>query len=192
MREFEAEIMSEIKLRWSPRAFSQAPVAESDITAVLEAARWAPSCFNEQPWRFVVGTTKNELEAFHEALLPKNALWAKEAPVMILICAEEKFAESGKVNPYHAFDTGTAWGFLALEAQRRGLVTHAMAGFKKEQLREALEIPEHFVMIALVALGKYGDAKALDPVFWDQEKPGVRKSKNDYIYSPSHFKEANK
>lgn len=182
MRLFEAEIMPEIQERWSPRAFSEAPVVDADLKAILEAAHWAPSCFNEQPWRFVVASDRQRLDMFHEALLPKNALWATKAPIMILLCAEPNFAQSGKPNPYHAFDTGTAWGFLALEAQRRGYVTHAMAGYKKEPLREALGLPGHWTLLALVALGKYGDVTALDESLVAQESPGTRKSLDQVIF----------
>ncbi len=189
MRHFEFEIMPVIQERWSPRAFSEKPIDPLDLKSVLEAARWAPSCFNEQPWRFVVGVGKEGLKAFHEALLPKNALWAKKAPVMILICAQKVFSQSGKENPYHAFDSGTAWGFLALEAKKRGLMTHAMAGFRKEQLIEALLLPHDWTVIALVAMGYYGEIKDLDEQLVQQEEPGDRRSLETFIYTPNAFVE---
>lgn len=182
MRQFEADIMPIIKERWSPRAFSERPVSTEDLNAVLEAARWAPSCFNEQPWRFVVADTPESLKPFHEALTPQNALWAVKAPVMVLICAHRQFSQSGKENRFHVFDSGTAWGFLSLEAQSRGLQTHAMAGYKKEQLREVLNIPEEWELMALITLGYYGDLISLDESLLVKEKMGVRQPLQRFIF----------
>lgn len=183
MRIFEADIMPTIKERWSPRAFSEKSVNADDLQAILEAARWAPSCFNEQPWRFIVADTKEALKPIHEALTVQNALWATKAPVMVLICANRQFAQSGKDNRFHAFDCGTAWGFLSLEAKRRGLHTHAMAGYKKDQLRDALDIPQEWELLALIALGYYGDPQTLDESLLIKEKMGVRQPLKRFVFN---------
>lgn len=192
MRTFEYDIMPEIKERWSPRALSSEPIPMEDIRAIIEAAHYAPSCFNEQPWRFVVAHTPEALKPFHEALSSRNALWATKAPVLILICGHQKFAQSGKDNFYHTFDSGTAWGFLSLEAQRRGICTHGMAGFKKTMLRESLNIPEEWTLIALVAVGRYGSIDDLDETFLSEEQPNERRPIEEIMFEPYQLKEESK
>lgn len=181
MRRFNHEILGEIKDRWSPKAFSGKPVAWETVLAVLEAARYAPSCFNEQPWEFFVAIEEEELETVRETLYEKNRLWADKAPVLLVATAGPSFEKSGKNNRWAAFDTGTAWGFLALEAVRRGLVTHAMGGFSQKKLREALELPEDRLILAVIALGHLGQKEEMDPQFIESEYPGTRKDL-DHIY----------
>lgn len=181
MRRFNHEILEEIQERWSPKAFSGEPVAWETVLAVLEAARYAPSCFNEQPWEFFVAIEAEELETVRESLYEKNRLWADKAPVLLVATAGPSFEKSGKNNRWAAFDTGTAWGFLALEAVRRGLVTHAMGGFSQKKLREALGLPEDRLILAVIALGRLGDENKLDPQFIESERPGTRKDL-DQVY----------
>ena len=111
--------------RFSPTRFLDRPVREEDLSALLEAAGTAPSCFNEQPWRFVRG----EKEDFLAILTEKNAAWASSAPVLMLVCSTLTFSRNGKPNRWHAYDSGTAMGYLILEALRRGLYVHPMGGF---------------------------------------------------------------
>lgn len=180
MREYNYDILEVIKKRWSPRAFSPEAINEEDLKAVLEAARYAPSCFNEQPWRYMVARGES-LPVLQNLLMEKNFLWAKNAPVLILVLSKNTFDHNGKPNKYNQFDTGTSWGFLALEAVKRGLQTHAMAGFKKKLARTELNIPEEMDIIAMVALGKPGNLDDLDQSFHSGEKPNTRKSLENMI-----------
>lgn len=175
VRKFNYDIMPEIKARWSPRAFSEKPVPEEELMALLEAARYAPSSKNEQPWRFIVAKDEDRLARMRGILNPGNQKWANRAPVLILIAAEKTFLDEGSVNRWSSFDTGTAWGYLSLEAQRRGLITHAMAGFSVERAREAFDLPDRYELIAVVAVGYYGDKEQLSEFNRGREHPGARK-----------------
>jgi nitroreductase len=187
MREFNYNINSLIKERWSPRAFSKEKVDHEDLMTILEAARFAPSCFNEQPWRYMVATEHNGLDVFQSFLLEKNYLWAKEAPVLILLLSKNTFAHNDKENKYANFDTGTSWGFLSLEAKRLGYDTHAMAGIKKKEIRDTLSIPENYDIICMIALGKYGNKESLPDALKNNESPNVRKKLDAIIYDYKEF-----
>lgn len=181
-RTFNHDIMPEIKERWSPRAIDSAKIPRDDIMALIEAARYAPSCFNEQPWRFLIADDDETLEKMRRTLTPKNQRWANKAPVLILIAAKKTFSLNGEKNFWHMFDAGTSWGFLSLEAQRRGLVTHAMGGFDMDLSRELFAIPEDFEIITVVAVGKYGRREDLGEEFSDREHPDVRKDISELLY----------
>lgn len=174
-RKFNYEIMTEMKERWSPRAFSDKAVSEEDLMALLEAARYAPSCNNEQPWRFIVAADEEKLTRMREALDFGNQKWANRAPVLILFAAEKEFVNKGSNNRWNQFDAGTAWGYLSLEAQRRGLVTHGMGGFSVEKAREAFNIPVRFDIIAIIAVGYYGNKDQLSEYNKNREHPNTRK-----------------
>ena len=174
-REFNYEIMTEIKERWSPRAFSEKAVAEDDLMALLEAARYAPSCNNEQPWRFLIANDEVKLVRMREVLDPGNQKWASRAPVLILIAAEKEFLKNGNDNRFSCFDSGTAWGYLSLEAQRRGLITHGMGGFSVEKARETFNITERYEIITVIAVGYYGSKDQLSEYNQGREYPNKRK-----------------
>jgi len=174
-RKFTYEVMTEIKERWSPRAFSEKAVAEEDLMALLEAARYAPSCNNEQPWRFLIATEEDKLSRMREVLDPGNQKWANRAPVLILIAAEKKFLKDGSNNLWNCFDAGTAWGYLSLEAQKRGLITHGMGGFSAEKAREEFKIPDHYEIITVIAVGYYGKKDQLSEFNQGREHPNTRK-----------------
>lgn len=180
-RIFNYDIMEEIKDRWSPRAFSREEVKIEDIYAIIEAARYAPSCFNEQPWRFIIANEKVKLEKMRNILTENNKIWASKAPVLIMVLSSRTFSHNDKENYWHMFDAGTAWGFMALEAKKRGLITHAMGGFSKKKAREEFNIQEDYSIIAVIALGKYGDIKDLPAELAEREKPGTRKNFEDVI-----------
>jgi nitroreductase len=173
--------MSEIKKRWSPRSFSKERISRADIYHILEAARYAPSCFNEQPWRFLIADTEHNLTKMRSILYEKNQIWANNAPVLVLICAEKTFAENGKDNYWHMFDAGTSWGFLSLEAHRMGLITHAMGGFSRKKTREAFQIPENLDIITVVAIGKMGDPSMLPEDLSKEEFPKMRKELEELL-----------
>jgi nitroreductase len=181
-RVFDYEILDLIQERWSPRAFSTDPIEKEDVMAVLEAARYAPSCFNEQPWRFIVAQEPEELSRMQGILTEDNREWAKYAPVLILILSKKTFELNGKENYWHMFDAGTSWGFLSLEAQRRGLITHAMGGFSRKRATEEYKIPEEYTVIAAVAMGRMGSQEHLSPRNREREKPGLRVPLNEVIF----------
>lgn len=161
--------------RWSPRSFMERPVAEPDLLAVLEAAHWAPSSSNEQPWRFIVCRGLEDRQRLLTCLNPSNREWAVRAPVLMVVLSNPVFMDKGKPNRWAAFDSGTAWGFLALEARHRGLITHAMGGFSQDQVRETFQVPLEWGIHAVVALGYRGPAEALSEYDQERERPSLRK-----------------
>jgi nitroreductase len=175
-RIFNFEIMQEIKERWSPRAFSDEKVEESDLMGILEAARYAPSCFNEQPWRFIVAKEEEDIEKVRGTLAQANRVWASKAPSFIIILSKKTFTYNGKDNYWHMFDAGTAWGYLSLEAQRRGLITHAMGGYDRKQIEEIFKVPKDYSIIAILAVGKYGNIEDLPSELREREVPETRKN----------------
>lgn len=179
--------MQEIKQRWSPRAFSPEKVLEEDIQAIIEAACYAPSCFNEQPWRFLIASEESELNMMRDLLTEKNQRWAKKAPVLILVIAHRYFAYNGKENRWHQFDSGTAWGYLSLEAQKRGLITHGMGGFKSQKTRDILNISEEYEIIAVIAVGKLGNKDELEEEFKKEEYPNTRRPIKETAWRLTQF-----
>lgn len=176
MRTYNYDILKEIKARWSPRAFSSESVSKEDLEGILEAARYAPSCYNEQPWRYVIGMG-DSLATMQSLLLPGNMKWAKDAPVLILLVGKKIFTHNDKYNSYTAFDSGTSWGYLALEATRRGYFTHGMAGFDKALASEKLGLSEAFEPLIMIALGKPGSEEALN-----DQTPNERKNLNEIMF----------
>lgn len=144
-----------IRTRWSPRSFSDRPVSDQDLMTVLEAARWAASSNNEQPWRFLIAR-KEDVDAYRRMLsllVPFNQEWAKTAPILIVMAAKKNFSHSGAPNPYALHDTGAALAHLFLQANALGLRAHGMAGFDRERAHEVLGIPADYDLGAAVALG---------------------------------------
>lgn len=168
------DLMPEIAGRWSPRAFDPEPLAEDDIQALLEAASLAPSSSNEQPWRFLLAQKTADLDKMRLVLSEKNRRWAGKAPLLILIAAKKTFSHNNKPNHWHMFDTGTAWGLLSLEAQHRGLVTHAMGGFDRDLAREQFAIDDEYEIITVVAVGRYGNKNELPEDLQARERPNDR------------------
>jgi nitroreductase len=149
--------------RFSPRSFSKREIAPADLKLMLEAARWAPSCFNEQPWRFIVGA--NPRTATYAKLLSclveSNRVWAAGAPVLMLTLGKRTFAHNGKPNRYGLHDAGMALAGLTLQANALGIFVHAMGGFDHQKSREAFAIPEDYDLGAAVAMGYLGDLTGL-------------------------------
>lgn len=167
--------------RWSPRAYSNQKVSDSDLNTILEAAHWAPSSFNDQPWRFIVAKTEEQLQVFHSFLGDFNKLWATKAPVLVLV-ASDKLRENGDPNGPHAFDAGTAWGYLALQATMLGLATHAIGGFDREKARELLNVPENFELHAVITIGYQGDKNELPEALQQREIPNGRRPLKEVIF----------
>lgn len=154
----------QIHQRWSPRAFTTQPVAPAVLERLLEAARWAPSCYNEQPWRFVVAHAADSagFAAILGTLVPFNQGWAKSAAVLGIAIAKLDFG-NGKPNDWARYDTGQAMAQLALQAEFEGLKVHQMGGFDPAACQVALSIPEGYVAAAAFAIGYVGDPATLDP-----------------------------
>jgi len=181
-RKAARDILPLILNRWSPRSFTPEPVSEDQLMGCLEAARWAPSCNNEQPWRFLYAQKPEDLELFKSCLVEFNQMWAGKAPVLIAVCARRTFSADGSPNAHYAFDAGAAWVLLALEARRMGLFTHGMAGFDKEKATRLLRIPEGFEVLAFVALGRRGPKEALPERMRKTEAPNNRRPVESFAF----------
>ncbi len=151
--------------RWSPRAFDpDKPVSHEQLTALLEAARWAPSCFNDQPWRYIVCDKSSDESAWQNGLAviaEKNQLWAKHAPILLLSIAMQNFNHNGKANRWSEYDTGAASLGICLQATALGLVAHQMGGFDAEQARLRFNLPDDCTPMAMLAVGYQADVATL-------------------------------
>ena len=152
--------------RWSPRAYAEADISEAELMTMFEAARWAPSCFNTQPWRFLYARRGTpDWQRFLGLLIDFNQGWAKNASALVIIVSKTRTINpaNGELVPvtYHAFDTGAAWAQLALQAQLHGWQAHAMAGFDSARAATELNIPEDYAVQVAVAIGREGDATIL-------------------------------
>lgn len=146
--------------RWSPRAFAPEAMSEADVLCVLEAARWAPSASNLQPWRFAYGLRGDAgFAAMAGSLAASNRVWADKAAALVVVASAQTVTKEGAEVPNrtHAFDAGAAWAQLALQAHLSGWVAHAMGGFDQDALRAAIAVPEGFALHCVVALGRHGD-----------------------------------
>src|SRR5579863_331669 len=175
-----------IRDRWSPRAFSAKPIEPAVLASLFEAARWAPSSSNEQPWAFLVAT-KDEPENFAKTLsvlVEFNAGWAKEAAALVLAVSSLKFHANGTPNRNAFYDTGAATALLSMEATHRGLAVHQMAGFDPAKAKQVFEIPEDWEPIAAMAIGYPGDPESLHPKLRDREvAPRTRKPLSEFVMS---------
>ena len=173
-----------IRERWSPRAFAEKAIAPADLRSLFEAARWAPSSSNEQPWAFIVAT-RDDKENFTKALQPLvefNANWAKHAYVLGFAISELAFAKNNAPNRNAQYDTGAAMAWLTVEATARGLFVHQMAGFDPETAREVFEIPAAWDAIAAFAIGHPGDPASLPQPYRDRESsPRKRKPIREFV-----------
>ena len=179
-------VLPAVLARWSPRSFADRDVSPADLRTVFEAARWAASSFNEQPWRFIVGL-RNSLtyKKIFSTLIGFNQNWAGAAPVLILGAAKTKFSHNGADTRNALYDLGAASSYLTLQAASLGLTTHQMAGFDPAAARQALEIPEEYTFGAVIALGYQGEPSALPhPDLIAQETaPRTRKQLSEFVLS---------
>ena len=166
-------VHSLIERRWSPYAFADKPVDPSDIASLLEAARWAPSSFNEQPWRFIIATRDKpeDFKRLLDCLAPANQEWAGKVPVLMLSVASLSFAKNGKPNRHALHDVGLASATLALQATDMGLAVHFMAGFDSDKARDTFAIPEEFEPVAAIAVGHRLVEPTLDSPSERQRRP---------------------
>jgi nitroreductase len=179
----EAPIHELIRNRWSPRAFSEKLIPPAVLRSLFEAARWAPSSSNEQPWTFLVAS-RDDRENFGKivgTLVEFNAGWARHAAALAIAVSKLHFG-NGTANRNAFYDTGAASVLLTLEAVAQGLVTHQMAGFDHHKAKEVFGIPEGWEPIAVIAIGYPGDANSLPEKLRDRElAPRTRKPLSDFV-----------
>jgi nitroreductase len=174
-----------IRHRWSPRAFSDRDVSNADLRALLDAARWAPSSYNEQPWRFIVGV-KSDGDAYGKllgTLMEANRVWAEKAPVLLLTVGKRTFSHNGSDNRYAMHDAGMALANLMIQATAMGLSVHAMGGFDLEAARREFNIPEDYELGAAAAIGYPGSPADLPEHLRQAElAPRSRKPLSDLAF----------
>jgi nitroreductase len=162
--------------RWSPRAMTGEALSDEELLTLFEAARWAPSTYNEQEWRFLYARNGSpRWPAFFGLLTEANQAWCKNAAVLLVVLSKKTFARNGKPNPVNSFDAGAAFENLALQSAHMGLVCHGMAGFNQSKARAELRVPDDYEVEAMVALGRPGDPDALPPELKAREVPSGRK-----------------
>jgi nitroreductase len=163
--------------RWSPRSMTGEEMTEEELMTLFEAARWAPSSYNAQPWRFLYAKKNSpSWSLFFNLLVEGNQAWNKNASVLLLIVSLKNFERNNKPSHTHSFDTGAAWMALALEGSSRGYVVHGMEGFDYEKARKDLGIPDDYQVEAMVAIGKRAPPNKLPPELEEREKPSTRKA----------------
>ena len=175
-RELEQEVMEQIVQRYSTMYFGPGEVAEEDLQGILLAATQAPSAYNEQPWRFFVARTPQDKEMLMEYMLPGEREWIAAAPVLILVAGNMGDTHNGLFNYWTAFDSGCAWGYLSLEAQSRGYVTHCIGSFDRVDLRNEFQMSENLELYGIVALGRPAATEVTQ-----KEKQMPRKSVNSVL-----------
>lgn len=184
----ETPVSSLFLNRWSSRAMTGEPIPDAVLFALFEAARYAPSSYNSQPWRFAYAKAGTEdFSRFVGALSESNQGWAKQASALVLIASKARFTPPGQsaeiVSGAASFDAGAAWASLAFQAALLGWATRAMGGFDQERARIATGAPESLKLEAMIAIGKRGDAALLPPDKQPLEKPNARKAIGDIVFA---------
>ncbi len=177
--------------RWSPRAMSGEPISDEEMLTLFEAARWAPSTYNEQEWRFLYARRDTpQWSTFFDLLVEGNKSWCERAAMLVVIVAHKVFSRNGKPNPVHLFDCGCAFENLALQGTAMELVVHGMQGFDYEKARTALAVPDDYAVVARFAAGRPGDPGLLPEPVSEREQPSGRKPVSEIIVEGA-FKFAN-
>lgn len=174
-----------IARRYSPRAFTEQPVTPAELMSLLEAARWAASCYNEQPWRYIVAM-RSDRDAFDKmlgCLVEFNRAWCQHAQVLMLSVAATGFAHNGQPNPHAWHDVGQASASMAIQAEAMGLQIHQMAGFDRDKARDVFAIPAGFEPVAAIAVGHPGDPDSLPAPLAERERaPRQRRSVAEFLH----------
>jgi nitroreductase len=169
--------------RWSPRAMSGEAIEDAALMGLFEAAKWAPSSYNNQPWRFLYAKRQTpHWPVFFDLLITGNQNWAKNAAVLIVIVSKNTLDRDGSPAPTHSFDAGAAWENLALQATIRGFVAHGMQGFDYDKARQVLQVPVGYTVEAMVALGKPGKPEDLPERLRAREVPSGRKTLAEIVF----------
>ncbi len=168
-REAAAPILPLFLERWSPRSFTEEALPRDALLQMLEAARWAPSANNAQPWRFAYALRGDAAwDAMRSIPNERNQVWSAQAAALVLVLSDT-------ASRYAAFDAGCAWGYLALQAAHQGWAAHAMAGIDADKARQLLNVPENLTVLAMVAIGRRGPAEQLPEGFREREGPSTRR-----------------
>lgn len=187
MKQSDYPIQSEFLTRTSSRAFSEERLKEEELMSLFEAARWAPSSYNNQPWRFIYARRgESEWTPLFSVLIEFNQKWVSKADTLVLILTRKNFEHNNKPAPTAPFDTGAAWMSLALEAAHRNIVAHGMQGFDYEGIRKKLAIPDTYDVEAMVAIGRAGSPDSLPEDLRQKEIPSTRKPLKELI-AKGHF-----
>ncbi|HNP29036.1 MAG: nitroreductase family protein [Nitrospira sp.] len=184
--EVQFHIHDLLRRRWSPRAFADQPVEREKIQKLLEAARWAPSCFNEQPWVFILATIENpeNHQKLLSCLVEGNQIWAKRAPLLLLTVAKLHFDHNGQVNRHAYHDVGLAVGNLVMQATAMDLAVHQMAGILPDTIRERYALPTGYEAVTGIAIGYQGNVSTLPESLRERElAPRSRKSLREFVFS---------
>jgi nitroreductase len=172
--------------RWSPRAFDESAMPLEDLATILEAARYAPSAMNHQPWRLLYSVRGDEnWERFLGPLMPGNRAWAEKASALIYILSDKFVGE--RPSRSHSFDAGAAWAMLAVQATMLGYASHAMGGVDAQAAIAELGVPESFQFECAIALGRRGDPETLPEAMRAREAPSARKAREEIAY-PGNFR----
>lgn len=185
--DLSAPVVELITSRWSGVSYdSDRTVSNDDLRSMAEAARWAPSCFGDQPWRILFCNKSTDEEAWLKAfdcLTEGNQPWCRHAPVLAIICGDTLFSQNDKPNAWSAYDTGAAALSICLQARHLGMMTHQMAGFIPDKAREAFAIPDRIHPLAMMTIGYQVTEDKLPAEFRDREmKPRVRNPLGDHFY----------
>jgi len=162
--------------RWSPRSMTGESMTEEELLPLFEAARWAPSCYNNQPWIFIYAHRDTpEWKPLFDLMVEFNQSWTKNAAVLLVIISKKTYYKNGKPAQTHSYDTGAAWMALALEGSSRGYVVHGMQGFDYDKAQKTLQIPDDYQVEAMAAIGKRAPKEKLPPELQTQEVPSPRR-----------------
>ncbi|MCW3058226.1 MAG: nitroreductase [Capsulimonas sp.] len=182
----EIEIHEQFRRRRSTRAFSDQPIDTPTLHKLFEAARWAPSSSNEQPWRFIIASKENpeEFERLLDTLAAGNKAWAKDAPLLVLAVAKRhKGEEGGPENRHAAYDLGQSVATLTLQALHEGIYARQLGGFDADKAREALDVPAGYDPISVLVLGYPGDPNSLPEFAKEKEQaPRMRKALSEIVF----------
>ncbi|MCH7568920.1 MAG: nitroreductase family protein [Nanoarchaeota archaeon] len=169
--------------RWSPRAMSGESISEEELMTLFEAARWAPSTYNEQEWRFIYAKRGSaDWDRLFNLLMEANQVWCGNAAVLACAVSKKTFTKNNKANPVHTFDCGSAWENLALQASIMGLVAHGMAGFDYEKAKIELNIPDDYKVEMMFVVGRHGKKEDLPENLQEMEYPSDRKKVSEFIF----------
>lgn len=169
--------------RWSPVIFDPAPLTNAELGSLFEAARWTPSCYNEQPWRFIYTQKGDAGREEMENLLSEGNAWARNAGVLIVGFGKKTFTRNGKPNHYHLYDTGAAAMSMALQAEAMGLVSHQMGGFASDKANAVLGLSDDFAVASMMAIGRPGEtSNAPAELIERQKSPRTRNSQDAFVF----------